>query len=280
VLAGSCQVSIVDPDGVLEVVNYGPGDVWYFPAGHAHAIQTLGTEPCHAILAFDDGLYSEHGTFGVTDWISRLDPDTAGQALGVAAAALASLPPGETYIMQGEILPLDGPEARTAKPHGIAHTHRFALGSETPVIDLPCGSVRAVSAREFPVSRTMAGLLIRLQPGAMQPPHWHPQASEWHYVVRGRMATSLFAADKRLAQAELGPGDCAYIPRGCGHVMRNVGDREAEIIAVMDSPRLETASLADWLSQAPRHVVANNLRMAARDVPDFKQAKAIVEADR
>ncbi len=103
--------------------------------------------------------------------ISRLDPDIVGQAFGVSAAALASLPPGETYIMQGDVLPLDGPEARAAKPHPASHTHRFALGSEKPVIDLTCGSVRAVSAREFPVSTTKTGLLIRLQPAAMQPPH-------------------------------------------------------------------------------------------------------------
>jgi len=58
VVDGHCQVSVVDPEGAAEVVNLGPGDLWYFPKGHGHAIQTLGTSPCHAILAFDDGLYS------------------------------------------------------------------------------------------------------------------------------------------------------------------------------------------------------------------------------
>jgi oxalate decarboxylase len=67
ILAGYCQVTVVDPDGETEVANYGPGDLWYFPKGHSHAIQTLGSEPCHAILAFDDGLYAEHGTFGLSD---------------------------------------------------------------------------------------------------------------------------------------------------------------------------------------------------------------------
>ena len=50
ILAGYCQVTVVDPEGETEVANYGPGDLWYFPKGHSHAIQTLGTEPCHAIL--------------------------------------------------------------------------------------------------------------------------------------------------------------------------------------------------------------------------------------
>jgi oxalate decarboxylase len=73
VLGGQCQVTIVDPTGETEVVNYRPGDLWYFPKGHSHAIATVGTEPFHAILTFDDGLYSEDGTFGISDWMSRLD---------------------------------------------------------------------------------------------------------------------------------------------------------------------------------------------------------------
>ena len=46
ILAGHCQVTVVDPEGETEVANYGPGDLWYFPKGHSHAIQALGSEPC------------------------------------------------------------------------------------------------------------------------------------------------------------------------------------------------------------------------------------------
>ena len=80
ILGGQCQITVVDPEGETEVANYGPGDLWYFPKGHAHALQTIGSEPCHAILAFDDGLYSDHGTFGVSDWMSRYDSKTLEQA--------------------------------------------------------------------------------------------------------------------------------------------------------------------------------------------------------
>ena len=88
IVAGHCQATVIDAAGEMEVVNFAPGDTWYFPGGRAHAIQALGTEPCHAILAFDDGLYGEHGTFGLSDWMSRLDPAILGHALGVPEATL------------------------------------------------------------------------------------------------------------------------------------------------------------------------------------------------
>src|SRR6195256_2409527 len=126
ILSGHCQVTVVDPEGVAEVANYGPGDLWFFPKGHGHAIQTLGPAPCHAILAFDDGLYSEHGTFGISNWMSRYDTTTLSQAFGVSADAFAQIPKAETYIMQGEVLSLESPQARSARELDHARTHRYA----------------------------------------------------------------------------------------------------------------------------------------------------------
>src|SRR5882672_11964780 len=107
ILAGHCQVTVVDPEGETEVANYAPGDLWYFPKGHAHAIQTLGAEPCHAILAFDDGLYGEHGTFGLSDWMSRLEPGQLSQALGLPNDIASKIPTAEVYIRQGDIIGRD-----------------------------------------------------------------------------------------------------------------------------------------------------------------------------
>jgi hypothetical protein len=41
----------VDSDGETEVANYEPGDLCYFLKGHSPAIQTLGSEPRHAMVA-------------------------------------------------------------------------------------------------------------------------------------------------------------------------------------------------------------------------------------
>ncbi len=132
VLGGRCQTAIVDPTGATEVVNLSRGDLWYVPAGHAHSIQTLGGEPCHALLIFDDGLYGEHGTFGLTDWISRLPPASLSAAYDAPENALAAFPRAETYIMQGSILAADGPEAAAARPFEPARTHRFGILASPP----------------------------------------------------------------------------------------------------------------------------------------------------
>ncbi|WP_426442595.1 cupin domain-containing protein [Bradyrhizobium genosp. P] len=275
VVGGHCQVTVVDPEGQLEVVNLGPGDLWYFPNGHSHAIQTLGPTPCHAILAFDDGLYSEHGTFGISDWMSRYDSLTLSQALGIPAETFAAVPKAETYIMQGEVLPLDGPQARVVRTLDPDRTHRYSLMAQKPKISTAGGALYVASAKEFPVATTMTGMLLKLKRGAMHEPHWHPDANEWHYVLTGRTRVTLFAFDKHVSVAELSPGDCAYIPRNCGHSIQNIGTEDAEIVGVLDSGVYRESSLSNWLATAPRHLLANNFGMTEMAVAPFKQTAVI-----
>ncbi|GLR85774.1 cupin domain-containing protein [Bradyrhizobium iriomotense] len=278
VVDGHCQVTVVDPEGVAEVVNLGPRDLWYFPKGHGHAIQTLGTTACHAILAFDDGLYSEHGTFGISDLMSRYDSPTLAQVFGVSADIFADTPKAETYIMQGDVIPLDGPQARSARELNRARTHRFSMTGQKPRVGGAGGSLYVASAREFPMSTTMTGMLLQLRPGGMHEPHWHADANEWHYVLKGRARVTLFAPDKRLAVAELSAGECAYIPRNCGHSIQNIGMEDAEIVGVLDSASYRESSLSDWLTSAPRHLLANNFGIAETAVASFKKHPAISAA--
>jgi len=102
-------------------------------------------------------------------------------------------------------------------------------------------------------------MVTRLKAGAMHEPHWHPHANEWHYVAKGKVRVTLFAMDKRLAIAEMAAGECAYIPRNCGHSIHNIGTEECELVGVLDSNRYQEATLSDWMKRAPRHVLANNL---------------------
>jgi oxalate decarboxylase len=278
VLGGHCQVTVVDPAGEVEVVNIAAGDLWYFPRGHGHAIQTLGDEPCHAVLAFDDGLYGEHGTFGISDWMSRFDTAELAQMFGVDEAWLANIPKGETYIMQGPVVPRDGAQARAARALDPARSHRYRLLAQRSRASSPGGSIYVATAREYPIATTLTTTLLRLKSGAMHQPHWHANASEWHYVVKGRTKITLFGIDKLMAVAELGPGESAYIPRGCGHSVKNVGDGECEVVGVLNASDYQESNLWDWISKAPRHLLANNFGMAEDRVARFAGQRPTIVA--
>ncbi|HEY0420207.1 MAG TPA: cupin domain-containing protein, partial [Acetobacteraceae bacterium] len=83
VISGRCQTVVLEPSGASEINNYMPGDLWYFQKGHGHSIQTIGDKPCHFILSFDNGAFSEHGTFSITDWIDVTPKDMLAMDFGL-----------------------------------------------------------------------------------------------------------------------------------------------------------------------------------------------------
>ena len=74
VLEGRVRTTVIAPQGYAETNDFEPGDVWYFPRGHGHMLQCLGNQPCRFILIFDNGYFSEFGTFSISDWIGHTPP--------------------------------------------------------------------------------------------------------------------------------------------------------------------------------------------------------------
>ena len=101
----------------------------------------------------------------------------------------------------------------------------------------------------------MSGGLIEIRPGAMLGLHWHPNSSEWNYVLAGRAEVAIYGARGRGSVADIAPGDVAYYPRGYGHAIRNVGDEPLRIVQVWDSGDFEEITLAKWLAAAPARLV-------------------------
>src|SRR3954451_10363443 len=65
VTRGRVRTTVLGPGGYAETNDFEPGYVWYFPRGHGHMLETLVNEPCHFVLIFDNGYFSEFGTFSI-----------------------------------------------------------------------------------------------------------------------------------------------------------------------------------------------------------------------
>lgn len=267
VIEGRCQTVVLDPSGASEINNYEPGDLWYFPKGHGHSIQTIGDKPCHFILSFDNGAFSEHGTFSITDWIDVTPKDMLALNFGLPRDVFDAFPKGEAYIQAGPVLlvsdALDAPWPKES-------THKFRLLRDAKAArDFDGGTFRLASVDEFPASKTMSGGVMTIKPGAQRNLHWNPNANEWHYYLRGKGQVAAFGSGGRGKVAEFKPGDVAYIPAGFGHAIKNVGDEDLEIVQTWDSGKFEEIDLDKWVRSSPHYLLSNNFA----GVPDVTIAK-------
>ncbi len=256
VIDGHCQTVVLDPSGQTEVNNYGPGDLWFFPKGHGHSIQTIGDKPCHFILSFDNGAFSEHGTFSITDWVDLTPKPMLGENFGVSQSLFGSFPKGETYIQAGPILPVS---AAKDAPWPKESTHKFALLKDPRGRrDFDGGSFWLATVDEWPISKTMSGGLMVIKPGRMKELHWNPNADEFHFYLQGKGQVALFGSGGRGRVADVKAGDSAYIPAGYGHAIVNTGTEDLEIVQTWNAGKFEEITLKHWVETAPNYLISNN----------------------
>src|SRR5712671_2361334 len=131
VISGHVMTTIVSPDGTVQENEFGPGDTWFFPRGYGHALQGLGPGECHFLLGFDNGNFSEFGTFSITDWISKTPRHIAARNMRLPESAVASMPQGAAYILQGKVPKFREP-FRNPNLQPSQLTHKYRLGAHTP----------------------------------------------------------------------------------------------------------------------------------------------------
>ena len=266
IISGRCQTMVLEPSGASEINNYEPGDLWYFAKGHGHSIQTIGDEPCHFILSFDNGAFSEHGTFSITDWIDLTPKDMLAMEFGLPKDVFDAFPKGEAYIQQGEILK---PEDALEAPWPRESTHKFRLMKDARAVrDFDGGTFRLATVDEFPAQRTMSGGRMTIAKGGLRKLHWNVNANEWHYYLKGRAQVAIFGSGGRAKVAEFGPGDVAYIPQGFGHAIKQIGDDEVEMVQTWDAGKFEEIDLDKWVQASPKYLVANNFAGASKETID------------
>jgi len=271
VIAGHCRITVIDPEGHSEIKDFGPGDVWYFPRGHGHSIQGIGNEECHFILVFDSGYFSEFATFSVSDWIAQTPPGVLSKNFGLPVSAFSAFPKKEVYISQGPVpppLPLD-PEPGTDNPPPL--THRFRLGSKVPLVTSG-GSFNLVDQKQFPISKTMCGAILKMKPYAMRQLHWHPNADEWQYYISGRARMTVFGSQGRAITREFGPGDVGYVPMGMGHYLETVGDSECEMLAVFNAGSYQEIALTEWLAKTPERLLETNFSVSPKIIDALRNS--------
>jgi oxalate decarboxylase len=122
------------------------------------------------------------------------------------------------------------------------------------------GWAREVTVRELPISTTLAGVNMRLKPGAIRELHWHKEA-EWAYMLAGHARITAIDADGHNFIDDLGVGDLWNFQAGLPHSIQALADG-CEFLLVFDNGTFsenETFMLTDWFDHTPLTVLAKNL---------------------
>ncbi len=275
---GECRVTVLDLEGRAYVADTKEGDLWYFPAGFPHSLQGLGPDGCEFILCFDSGKQSEYNTLLVTDWMAHTPLDILAQNFGVAPDTFKNMFTHDLWIYQGE-LPgsLAADQAAIRSGNGSPpNPFTFSLGSGPVTKQNPGGTVQIADSTNFKVSKTVAAALVTLRPGGLREMHWHPNADEWQYYVKGTAQMGVFNTGPKSVTNDFKAGDIGYIPRNLGHYIKNTGTSDLVFLEVFKSDKYADVSLTDWLAHTPPAMVAAHFNIPVQQIAKFPNADSAV----
>lgn len=264
-LEGRARITCLDLEGGSYIADVEKGDLWYFPSGRPHSIQALGKGGCEFLLIFDSGYFDEDSTFLLCDWFAHVPKEVLAKNFRQYPELFNTIPAKEKYIFRGEDIGGSPPE--DPEPSKYRFSHKM-LAQEP--LKFEGGEVRVTDTSNFPVAKTVAAAHVILEPGALRELHWHPNADEWSYFIRGHARVSIFAAGGTSRTFNYVAGDVGIVPRNMGHYVENLSETEPlEFLETFKSDKFEDFSLEQWLAATPGNLVAEHLNLKGEDRKKF-----------
>jgi oxalate decarboxylase len=119
------------------------------------------------------------------------------------------------------------------------------------------GWSREVTVRELAVSKTMAGVDMRLTAGGVRELHWHTAA-------------------ERARTTDFESGDVGYIQQTLPHYIENTGDADPTFLEMFKSSFYQDLSLSEWLTHTPTELVMAHLNIDKATLDAIPRNEAVI----
>ena len=132
------------------------------------------------------------------------------------------------------------------------------------------GWSRQVTVTDFPISKEIAGVNMRLVAGGCRELHWHV-ASEWAIMLSGKARLTAIDATGKPFVKDVGKDDLWLFPSGLPHSIQGLEPDGCEFLLVFDDGNFSegnTTLISDWLRHTPPEVLAKNWGVPEAAVAD------------
>jgi oxalate decarboxylase len=144
------------------------------------------------------------------------------------------------------------------------------------------GWSREVTVRELPISKSMAGVNMRLTAGGARELHWHT-AGEWAIMLYGTARITAIDLGGKSFVADVSKNDLWFFPSGVPHSIQGLGPDGCEFMLVFDDgdfSESETVLLSDAMAHLPPEVLSKNFGVGEQTFKNLpKQELFIFQTD-
>ena len=168
----------------------------------------------------------------------------------------------------------------------MENPYLFDLAKSKPTVTKPGGTVQGAYEKVFPIvaGQKAAMFLVVLKPGAIREPHWHPNAWEFDYCIKGKARMSVVGPNNEWKLFDVEAGQVVFVPMGFFHYFENTGDEDLQFLISFNNSGAESdddIGVSVSLGGIPNHVLAATFGVPEKvfdQVPKLHEEVLIVSA--
>lgn len=136
-------------------------------------------------------------------------------------------------------------------------SHLYPLCQIPPQNKTAGGSRYIGSKKFFPALKGMALYRLILNKNGIREPHWHSNADEMGYCLKGQVLVTIYANGNHKETFVVNVGEVFLVPSGVLHHIENVADGESEIILQFSHEEPEDFGISSALGFLSNAVLGN-----------------------
>lgn len=260
---GNAYVSIRTPTSV-DNFTIKEGDVFFIPQGYVHEIINIGDKELNIGFAFTD-----------------IKPQT--MFLTKAVYSLSN--PVFTATFNNSVEFFDGLKKfkkaepikvlPTAKelPKSISSRSKFNIVASDKPIQTKGGYLQIATKGNLPVLQGLGLLGFGLNPGGVVEPHWHTNAGELVYILKGQTIITVLSPDGNVETLEVKAGEGAFAPASHFHNIVNTGDDEVEVVAYFSHAEPDFIGIAEVMGSYSNEMLSTIFNVSPGYFDTFKKTE-------
>lgn len=149
--------------------------------------------------------------------------------------------------------------------------HHFSFHKFKPQDQTAGGSRKKATKSLFPALQNMSFYQLTLHPLAVREPHWHANADELGYCLKGHLLISLYGNKNRKETFVVKEGDAFFIPSGALHSLENIGKDTAEVLIQFSHEEPEDFGLSSAFGMFSSSVLGNTWDLPSNHFKTLKR---------
>jgi oxalate decarboxylase len=259
--SGYVLVSMRTPHGA-ETFTVQNGEIFFIPEGYVHHIENIGSADAYISFALNH-------TKPETMYLSKAIYSIANSVFNSTFNTSNSFFDGLKQNKSSTIIHVLQPLQNTIEP--ISSRFKFDIQSSTKTILTKGGYLQTGIKNNLPILQGLGILGFGLNPQGIVEPHWHTNAGELVYIVKGTTRITVLSPDGSIEKLEVKAGEGAFAPASHFHNIENIGTEDVEVIAFFNDENPDYLGIGEVMGSYSNELLASIFNVAPAYFDSFKK---------